>query len=488
MTWRWPWTRRRKLSKAERQVAELIRASYDAARTTDENSRHWRNADALSAIAAGSRSVRATIRNRARYEVANNSIARGIVLTLANDVIGLGPRLQLQTKDPNVNRAVEAQFHAWATEINLSGKLRTMRMAKASDGEAFAVLTTNESLASPVKLDLRLVEADRVTTPLTGTLGVAEEQAVDGITFDQWGNPKTYSILRRHPGAARAVPSAYGDAASVPAKNVLHWFRADRPEQRRGLPDLMPALPLFALLRRFTLATLTAAETAANFAVIMKTNSQAGLEAANISPYTVMELERNIAMFAPEGWEPSQLRAEHPAATFQPFRRAIINEIARCVNMPYNVAACDSSEYNYASGRLDHQLYFKSIAVERDLAEALVLRPIFSSWIDEAIRVRDTDLFPQITRAVWPATWMWPGRELMDPLKEAKGAEILLKIGLMSEAQFYGQQGRDWEQEQEQRGREAAGRINNKLPALKGAAETTEVWQVGDIVDDGGTA
>ena len=32
----------------------------------------------------------ATLRNRARYEVANNSYARGIVLTLANDVVGTG--------------------------------------------------------------------------------------------------------------------------------------------------------------------------------------------------------------------------------------------------------------------------------------------------------------------------------------------------------------------------------------------------------------
>ncbi|HUW30645.1 MAG TPA: hypothetical protein VM223_03465, partial [Planctomycetota bacterium] len=49
-----------------------IRGSYDAAQTTDENRRHWANADALSASAANSLDVRRTVRNRARYEVANN--------------------------------------------------------------------------------------------------------------------------------------------------------------------------------------------------------------------------------------------------------------------------------------------------------------------------------------------------------------------------------------------------------------------------------
>jgi hypothetical protein len=53
---------------------------------------------------------------------------------------------------------------------------------------------------------------------------------------------------------AQAPKRMRGD--EVDAANVVHWFRADRPEQHRRLLDSMPALPLFALLRRFTLARL----------------------------------------------------------------------------------------------------------------------------------------------------------------------------------------------------------------------------------------
>ncbi|MFW6119172.1 MAG: hypothetical protein ACOC7S_02450 [Planctomycetota bacterium] len=52
------------------------------------------NADALSADAAANADVRRTLCNRSRREVANNSYARGIVLTLANDTVGTGPRGQ----------------------------------------------------------------------------------------------------------------------------------------------------------------------------------------------------------------------------------------------------------------------------------------------------------------------------------------------------------------------------------------------------------
>ena len=90
-----------------------LRAKYDAANTTLDNIKHWSRADGLSAAAANSPDVRRTLRNRSRYEVANNSYARGITLTLANDVVGTGPRLQMLTADDAANRFVEAEFFAW---------------------------------------------------------------------------------------------------------------------------------------------------------------------------------------------------------------------------------------------------------------------------------------------------------------------------------------------------------------------------------------
>src|SRR4030042_863959 len=163
MGW-WPFTRRnRQTGLVARTV--VVRAKFDSAQTTADNRRHWANADGLSADAAANPEVRRTLRNRARYEVANNSYARGIVLTLANDVIGTGPRLQMLTDSAEANGTIEKEFIAWAKAVDLPGKLRTMRQARAQDGEAFAVLFSNDSQDSPVKLDLKLIEADPVATP-----------------------------------------------------------------------------------------------------------------------------------------------------------------------------------------------------------------------------------------------------------------------------------------------------------------------------------
>jgi hypothetical protein len=92
-----------------------IKARFDAAQITNDNIKHWAAADGFSADMAASAEVRRALRQRARYEVANNSYARGIVLTVANDTIGTGPRLQMLTEDTETNREIERDFSAWAT-------------------------------------------------------------------------------------------------------------------------------------------------------------------------------------------------------------------------------------------------------------------------------------------------------------------------------------------------------------------------------------
>ena len=198
-------------------VHRLIRAGFDSAVTNDGNRKHWAGADGLSADAAASPEVRRTLRNRARYEAANNSYAKGIVLTLANDVIGTGPRLQLLTDDDVSNERIEQAFMTWAKATGLPEKLRTMRASRATDGEVFAVMVSNPRLPTPVKLDIRLVEADQVTTP---DLSFFDVNAVDGIVDD--GQPGGVPHPQGHPGDTRTGFMGL-EHDRVPAEAVIHY-------------------------------------------------------------------------------------------------------------------------------------------------------------------------------------------------------------------------------------------------------------------------
>ena len=439
---------KRRAKQTARQVARFIRARFDAAVTNSENARHWANADGLSADAAASANIRRILRNRSRYEVANNSYAKGIVLTLANDCVGTGPRLQLLTEDAEINRTVEAAFSQWCQATGLASKLRTLRMAKATDGEAFAMLTANPRLDAAVKLDVQLVEADRVSTPL---LLKGNTNEVDGIAFDPFGNPIAYTILRQHPGA-RTLWSPVGSYDRVPAESVIHWYRPDRPGQHRGIPEITPALPLFAQLRRYTLAVLGAAETAADFAAVLFTDAPATGEAAAVEPMDVVELEKRMATVLPDGWKLGQIKAEQPGTTYSEFKREILNEIARCLNLPFNVAAGNSSGYNYASGRLDHQVYFKSIRIEQAHLDEVVCDRILGAWLAEAVLLNDFAFLRGMGGL--PHQWFWDGQEHVDPAKEASAQEKRLKNHTTTLADEYAKQGKDWEVQLRQRAKE----------------------------------
>lgn len=453
----WQWWQRSKtpaLRLAPFAKLRAILARYDAAATTDENRRHWRNADALSANGANSPEVRRLLRIRCRYEVANNSYAKGLILTLAHDTIGTGPRLQLLLGDSLLNRTIEREFARWGRTVRLAEKLRTMRMARATDGESFALLVSNPRLESPVQLDLRLIEADQVTTPDRSLLN---PHTIDGIVFDSFENPVEYHVLSVYPGDSLRV----GTYDRVPALAMLHYFRADRPGQGRGIPDITPALPLFAHLRRYTLAVITAAEIAALPGGILYTDAPANGEADAVEPMDTIELERGMLMTMPGGWKMSQLQAQFPTTTYAEFKREVLGEIGRCLLVPVNILTGDSSRHNYASGRLDHQTYFKSIRVEQSHLERSVLDRVLAAWLAEATRI--TDYLPGLTEQLAAQTgslipgshsWMWDGMAHVDPLKEANAQSVRLTSLTTTLSDEYARMGLDWETQLRQRARE----------------------------------
>lgn len=436
---RWAFWKQPKQATEPPQKAKLeqrrIVARFDASTTTADNAKHWAAAEFLSADAEADASVRTTLRTRARYEVQNNTYARGIVLTLANDSVGTGPRLQMLTDSEELNRRLEHDFAQWAKRVKLAQKLRTIRMARCQDGEAFVLLAQNPNLEGGVKLDLQLIEADQVTD----ISGAVDEKSVDGITFDAFGNPLSYKVLRHHPGGAFGYST---ETKVVPAKNMIHIFRQDRPGQHRGIPEITSALPLFAQLRRFTLAVLSAAEAAADFAGILYTDSPANGEASDVDPMDSIQLERNMLLTMPGGWKMSQLDPKQPATTYAEFKHEILNEIARCLNMPYNIAACNSSGYNYSSGRLDHQTYYKSIRVEQAFTEGIVLDRILELWLKEWQLSNQTTLESECLH-----TWFWDGMEHVDPAKEANAQATRLASHTTTLAAEYAKQGKDWDTE-----------------------------------------
>lgn len=413
-------------------VGRMIRAGYDAVATTDANKNHWRHAGVWNRTAdeINSPQARMVARSRARYECANNPWADGILQTLANDVVGTGPHLWV----PGPGGPVTARkFERWAVAIRLDEKLRTLRMARARDGEVFVRFVTNPGVRNAVQLDLEIIEADRVTH---GQLG--HNKRVDGIEYDPHGNPEAYMIMPEpdpETGRLNLTPER------VPARQVLHYYRPLRPGQGRGMSEMVSSLPTFANLRRWTLAVIAAAEFAAG-AMGVVSQEHATDDDETLATGDTFDVEPRTMYTLPPGVKLNQLKAEQPTSTHGEFLAATLNEAARPFCMPRNIAQMDSSGYNYASGRLDHQGYYRFLSVDRQDLERDVCDAVLRAWLLEAVLVEGhlpsemrsrAGAFRSVGGALGvdeiDHSWLWPGHDHADPAKEANAQQTRLKSG-----------------------------------------------------------
>lgn len=414
---------------------EKIRGVWDAAQTTDENKKHWANTDDFGPVWSTYVSDRKVLRERSRYEVSNNSYLRGIVNTLAQNLVGPeGPTLQARHENAEVAEAVETLWRQYAKKVRFGETLRTAKVAKTVDGEAFGLLVEAPYLDFAVRLNMKLIEADQVTTPWAV---FKPWLAIDGIEFDQYGEPLYYTILRVHPGdwylSPRSLDKWHRDT-------VCHWFRKDRPGQPRGIPEFTPALPLFSQMRRFGLATLSAAETAANFAAVLKTNMSPSTSSVQPDPFETVDIERGMMTALPSQYELQQFKAEHPTTNHEMFVKVLLREACRCVGIPWNIAAGDSSSFNYSSARLDHLNYWSAVQVEREDCERELCDPWFRKFLVRA--VEDSILTSDALRVTH--AWAWPAREYIDPLTEEQAATEGLSNGTRSIQGIAGARGDDW--------------------------------------------
>jgi lambda family phage portal protein len=433
------------------QTPPAIRAGYDAADYDPANANHWQAADSYSPNAQLDSSTRQVLRDRSRYEAGNNGYYGGVIETIAGDTVGSGPRPQILIPGDTTRQAgrlFENLFKKWASASAWTEDLTLMQEAEVRDGESFALLIDNPGLIADgrtrVSLDLAVYEADQITDPWDFGL---DPLYTDGVRVDAYGNPVEYTMLKYHPGGVAQF--RLWDTETIPASQVCHWYKRKRAGQTRGVPWMVAALPLFAQLRRYTTATLSAAELAAMLAGIMETDAPAGEQAVTVEAMDSVAMVKGALLTLPAGWKASQFKAEQPVTAYGAFKTEILNEVGRGGNVPLNIVSGNSSGYNYSSARLDRQLYYAAIRRQRERMVARFLDRIFLRWASEAALVYADEL-AQLGLSVprpefWSWTWFWDGIVSIDPQKDADADAKNLENNTTTLAEICAERGQDWE-------------------------------------------
>jgi capsid protein len=458
---------RKKLSK---QIGKIVRrklqAHYDSASTTDENKRHWAEARNNTPLTVNSPDTRRKLRIRARYEHDNNCYLSGMVSTVSKDMIGSSPpKLQLMTEDRTFNSFVEDEWRKWGESktVNLTQKLKLLDSTKIIEGEGFFLFHSDEQTERETNYSInpQVLSAARVTDPHFSMF--KPDSSIyndDGVLINlQTGRPEGY-MLTDLTSEVYGNINVFQRGHYVSAKYLHQWFTPTRPQQYRGVCEVQAALTKFSYLRRYSLATVAAAEFAACLAGVMKTNQPLQDGPAIVKDYSQVELVRNMLISLPEGWEASQFEPKQPIAQYADFINTELREIGRLLDIPRGVMLGDSSAYNYSSARMDYQGYDARIIYYRGQFIIIILDPLFAEWYveflmyhsnnpDKTIQalIRSNTVYAPNGQVIIPRhTWQFSKRESIDPEKDANAAKTRMSIGLSNPAIEAAALGYDWEE------------------------------------------
>lgn len=389
-------------------------------------------------------------RDRGYQAYRNNPVARTIVDTETDNVIGDGLNFEPATKSPAFNAEAKDRWYEWLDEADVAGRMTGAELQRAEwtlsrvAGDAGCILV-DAGTPDRIVSRLQLVPSENIVTP-DAKLGAAD--VVDGVEYDAAGRPVAYHVLDWDERGRRTF-------ARVPARDFVHLAHRTHPSQARGETCYLTVFDLLAHLDRYVDGVSLAAWMATVFGIVFK---QAGgaKEMQGLGLVTDAQgqqkrgivLENGSVKYVGRDDEVAQVQASQPMQQTPDFIVAMLRQIGMPFDMPLEVIAKDMSRCTFASARIGLLPFYRSCRtkVER-------LRPRWHKryrwWLSREVNRPRSD--PRRFRSAVPADFwrleILPNAwDYTDPVSEAQGDFLQIDMGIKSPQQVIAERGRSAEQ------------------------------------------
>ena len=403
------------------------------------------------------------VRARCRSLERDNDFARRYLQMVEANVVGRTFRLRLPDMD------VAGKFHAWLDVADVSGRLsggdlqRQIVRTVARDGECLLLLTRGNADADG--LNVQVVESDYLDHTYNEDLPNGRGFIRMGVELDAQMRPVAYHVFDRHPGETGGASK--GPRRRIPASDLIHVYRAERPGQNRGMPWMQSVVMTLRMLHGYMEAELVASRTAACkmgfFTVPPGDDFQNdGTDA----------LDRPVTDAAPgtfqtlkSGQTFTSFDPQHPTAQFGAFVKAVLRQAAGGLNVAYNNFANDLDGVSYSSIRSGTIEEREQWIVLQDWFARAALRPLFAAWLEMA-EVSGTVTVAQAASCYGRDQWVGRRWQWVDPRADldAKAQEIAL--GLTAPSTLAAEGGVDYAEVQAQIAKDEALRKSLNLPPV----------------------
>lgn len=407
------------------------------------------------------------LRARARQLEQNNDYAfKYLNLAELNTIGENGIRLQSKARtargklDQPVNRALEKAFEKWqrAENCTIDGRLNWVEVQRlvirscARDGEVLVRLINDDGLK------LAVYESDFLNYDLNRGATSTQNQIMQGIEMNAAGRPVAYYLHTSNPAEQPGLLGyrQTGEYDRVPASEILHIYKSDRPNQIRGASWMSAAMLHLMMLENYERAEMTAAEFATKKIGFYKTPTGEFLAQSSEAEDDYDELPTNISglgmLELPQGVDMGLLDPNHPVTAYGDFVAAVLRGIATGLGVTYHALSGDLTKVNFSSiraGTIEERDKWK--ACQQWLISRLH-RPVYEAWLASAIDTLNVPNanFDRLSEVQWqPRGWTW-----VDPKKDMEAHQMAYKLGISSLTDMAAAQGKDLEEVFDQRAKE----------------------------------
>ena len=413
---------------ARRQIEAL---AYEGARRS-RREELWLPGTGTSANAEVSQ-ARITLRDRARDMRRNNAYARKAISVLVTNRIGTGILATADGPNKRLNDRVQAAWERWIERADATGKTdlygvqALAEAARIESGECFIRrVPLPEVERDDVPLRLQVLEADYLDTT-RDERGENGSETIEGIEYRN-GVATAYWLYLAHPGDTSSMLPRSIESRRVPASEVLHYYRVERPGQLTGVTELAPVIRRLFDLDGYTDAELMRKKIAA--CAVGAVTTPAGLPGGSLGPTNVASDGRRNEQFSPGTYhyfktgEQVEFFDPKPVDGYDEFNSVELHAIAAGLDMPYELLTGDLSEVTYTSHRGGLVQFRASVEADQwQLCIPQVCLPIWR-WF-----VADSQMVPGLQV---PVRFTPPRFGLLDPAKEIPAMIQAIQGGLSS--------------------------------------------------------
>jgi lambda family phage portal protein len=379
------------------------------------------------------------LRNRSRDLIRNNPYARRARDVFSSNVVGTG----IVAKVP---KEAQAAWDAWCRECDADGLLDIYGIqALVGDtlfesGEAlirFRIRRTEDGMTVP--LALQVLEPDYLDTSKTGAATGGGWYA-NGIEYNAIGQRVAYWLFNTHPGDANKIGKSLVSRA-VPADEVLHIFKRERPGQNRGVPRLAASILRMRDLDDYEEAELVRKGIESCFAAFVTTEDegqQMGPAETGSDGRRIESLGAGMIQYLKPG-QGVEFGAPNASGGYAEYTRTQLRAIAAGIGITYEQLTGDLTGVNYSSIRAGMVEFNRAVdAMQWLVLVPMMLDPIWRRWSALAYELRVIK-----TKAADNVQWTPPRRQWVDPLKDVNAARSEIGAGIVSLSETIRSRGED---------------------------------------------